>query len=581
MENTELKQEVPAATPAPEKAKQVQPPKPKKKRKWLKRLIIVAVAALVVALVLRSCSQAGTSLISSTYLPSTAAKQELVVSVSGTGAIQPIHSYKVTTLIKGEVLEAPFEEGQTVHKDDLLFRIDSKDVESNISQLERSVQSAERSVQSAELSLQSAQLAYNDLLKTQSDNQKDRDIKANATGVVTKVYVDPGDKVSAGTPIADILDRDNLKLEVPFHSADAAAFTVGQAATVTVDGTLNTIYGSIDSIAATDEVGPGGTLVRKVTVKVVNPGALDTTSSGTATVGSASSAQSANFQYAESKQLVAKVSSEIETLNLTESGRVTEDQIVGQFKDTDLDTQIENARIAVQSSKLQVENARLQVENTKSQLQNARDTLEDYSITSTIDGTVIEKNYDVGDTLDTTSTAATGITYPAVIYDLSALTFDIGIDELDINKIHVGQDVEITSDALDGKTFTGKVDKVNINGATAGGVTTYPVTVLIDGSPAELKPGMNVSAKIVVEDAGTVLCIPVDAVQRGNTVLVAGPGALGEDGKLADPTKLEEREVTLGRNDSEYIEVLSGLEEGDVVYVQRQGSNAMAMMMGG
>ncbi len=581
MENTELKQEVPAAAPAPEKAKQVQPPKPRKKRKWLKRLIIVAVAALVVVLVLRSCSQTGASLISNSYLPSTAAKQELVVSVSGTGAIQPIHSYKVTTLIKGEVLEAPFEEGQTVHKDDLLFRIDSKDVESNISQLERSVLSAERSVQTAELSLESAQLAYNDLLKTKSDNQKDRDIKANATGVVTKVYVDPGDKVTAGTPIADILDRDNLKLEVPFHSADAASFTVGQAATVTVDGTLNTIYGSIDSIAATDEVGPGGTLVRKVTVKVVNPGALDTNSSGTASVGSASSAQSANFQYAESKQLVAKVSGEIETLNLTESGRVTKDQIVGQFKDTDMDSQIENARISVQNARLQVENAKLQVENTKSQLQNARDTLEDYSITSTIDGTVIEKNYDVGDTLDTTSSAATGVTYPAVIYDLSALTFDIGIDELDINKIHVGQAVEITSDALDGQTFTGKVDKVNINGATSGGVTTYPVTVLIDGSPAELKPGMNVSAKIIVEDAGTVLCIPVDAVQRGNTVMVAGPGALGEDGSLTDPTKLEAREVTLGRNDSEYIEVLSGLEEGDVVYVQRQGSNMMAMMMGG
>lgn len=572
MENTELKQETPAGTAAapakePKKEKAGKIPKPRKKRKWVKRVIIVAVLAALVLFLFKSCSGVQQAVTAGLYLPSTASRQELIVSVSGTGTIEPIHSYKVTTLIKGEVLEAPFEEGQTVHKDELLFRLDSKDVENSISQLERSVQSSE-------LTVQSAQLALNDLLKTRSDNQADRNIKANATGVVTKLYVDPGDKVAAGTPIADLLDRDNLKLTVPFHSADAASFYVGQSAAITVDGTLDTIYGTIDTVAATDEVGPGGTLVRKITIKLVNPGALDTTASGSAVIGSASSAQSANFEYAESKQLVAKISGEIESLSVKESDRVSENQVVGLFKDVDMDTQIENARISLK-------NAQIQLENTKSQLQNARDTLEDYSITSTIDGTVIEKNYDVGDNIDAT-TSTTNITYPAVIYDLSALTFDINVDELDISKIKVGQEVNITADALGGKTFTGKVDKVNINGATQGGVTTYPVTVLVDGAPTDLYPGMNVSAKITVEDAGVVLCIPVDAVQRGNTVLVGAPGALDETGtKVIDPSKLEEREVTLGRSDSEYIEVLSGLEEGDVVYTLNNASNAMAMMMGG
>ena len=216
------------------------------------------------------------------------------------------------------------------------------------------------------------------------------------------------------------------------------------------------------------------------------------------------------------------------------------------------------------------------MKNAELTLQNARDRLEDYSITSTIAGTVIEKNSDVGATLDTSTSSPTGIAYPAVIYDLSALTFDIRIHELDINKIQVGQAVEITSDALDRPRFTGRVDKVNINGTTSNGVTTYPVTVLIDGSPDELKPGMNISAKIVVEDAGEVLCIPVEAVNRGqngaSTVLVAGPGALDEAGNLADSSKLEEREVTLGRNDEAYIEVLSGLEEGETVFIQNASS---------
>ena len=134
---------------------------------------------------------------------------------------------------------------------------------------------------------------------------KDRQVKANANGVITKVYVDPGDTIAAGTPIADILDRDNMKLEVPFHSVNAASFYVGQSATVTVSGTAETLYGTISQISATDSVGPGGTLVRNVTVTVQNPGALSDASTGSAAVGDASSSASGSFQYGERKQLIA------------------------------------------------------------------------------------------------------------------------------------------------------------------------------------------------------------------------------------------------------------------------------------
>lgn len=377
--------------------------------------------------------------------------------------------------------------------------------------------------------------------------------------------------VSAGAPIADILDRDNMKLKVPFHASDAAGFYVGQSAVVTVDGTMETLPGTIDTIAATDSVGPGGTLVREVTIVVANPGALSDTSRGAASVGAASSASSGAFAYGESKQVVAKTSGELTSLTVKEGDRVAEDQVIGGFDETDMETQIENAA--------------LQVQNAELTLKNAQDRLEDYSITSTIDGTVIEKNYDVGDTLDTSTASATGIAYPAVIYDMSALTFDISVNELDINKIQVGQQVEITADAVEGETFTGVVDKVNINGTTTNGSTNYPVTVRVDGTPDELKPGMNVSAKIIVEDAGSVLCVPVEAVSRGSDgtslVKVAGQGALDEKGNLIDPAKLEDREVTLGRSDDTYIEILSGLEEGETVYVyQSAGTSFMATMMG-
>lgn len=124
---------------------------------------------------------------------------------------------------------------------------------------------------------------------------------------------------------------------------------------------------------------------------------------------------------------------------------------------------------------------------------------------------MIEKNYKAGDTVD-----ATAADYLAVIYDLSYLKFEMQVDEVNIGKIEVGQQVTITADALEGQTFTGRVSKVNINGTTSGGVTSYPVTVIID-EPGDLMPGMNISADILVEQVENALVVPVGAVARGNT----------------------------------------------------------------
>ena len=551
MEATQTKPAAPAA-PAAEPEKQTPKFKaPKKKRKWVRRLVIILVIVALLVFLLSRCMGAGQQILSSAYLPYTAEMRDMTVSVSGTGTIEPVQSYKVTTLVSGEILEAPFEEGQTVQKGDVLFRIDARDLESNIQQLQ--------------LNVRSAQLALDDLLETQSDNRKDRNVKAEDSGVITKLYVDQGDSVTVGTPIADVLDRDHMKLKVPFHSADARNFYIGQAAAVTVSGTAETVTGTVDEIAATDEVGPGGTLVRQVTILVNNPGVLSETSQGSASVGGVACASGAAFTYASSAQITAKASGDLDTLSVKEGDRVSEGQIIGVIAEADLDTQIENARIAL--------------ENAQLSLQNAQDKLEDYTITSTITGEVIEKNLDVGDNINGMSSSGSAVTYPAVIYDRSELTFDMAIDEKDISKIQVGQKVEITADALDSQSFTGVVDKVNINGTTVNGNTSYPVTVKVDGAPEELYPGMNVSAKIIVEEAGSVLTLPVEAVERGDTVLVALPGCLDENGVISDLSATEERQVTLGRNDDNYIEIVDGLEEGDIVLaLSPQGSSIMSAM---
>lgn len=575
---------------------------PKKKKKWVKRLIVIVVIVALLVGLLAMCSKKGTSAISGAYLPAQAQTRDITVAVTGPGTIKPNDTFRATTLVRGEILSAPFEEGDTLSKDDVLFTIDASNVEDAIRQAELGVEQAkdtvERSragVDSSRLSVDSAQLQYDSLLRTRNDNAEDRQVKANAAGVVNKLYVDPGDTVSAGTPIADILDRDSMKLTVPFHSVDAKSFTIGQSATVQVAGTAETLYGSISEIAATDSVGLGGTMTRNVTVTVSNPGALSPASLGTAQVGSITCAASGSFAYSESKQLIALYSGKLETLNIQEGDRVYKDQVVGEFEEKDFQDQIDAAEIALKNAQIGLTNAQislrdaeLALENSENALQSAKDNLDDYTITCPIDGTVIEKNYKQGDNIDPSTASATGgSAFMAVIYDMSRLTFDINVSERDVVQLSVGQKVSFTADALDSAAFTGVVEKININGTTVNGNTSYPVTVAVDGNGLDLAqqgllPGMSVSANIIVEEVGSVLAIPVDAVNRenGGTVLVALPGALDENGNLTDLTKTEQRQVELGRNDSEYIEVLSGLEEGDTVLIKNSASNLLDAMMG-
>lgn len=546
-EQLQTASEVPVIADAPEQDSTPTWKAPKKKRRWPK--VVIAVLLVLAALfffVIRPMLGAGKELLAGAYLTSTAQMQEMTVSVSSTGTIQPIDSYNVSGMVTGEVLEAPFEVGDQVEKGDVLYRIDPG--------------SAETALQQAQLSVQQAQLNYDSIVDGLNP-------KASGAGVVQKLHVKKGDLVSAGSPIADISDTSTMTLTVPFQSADAQRIAVGSSAQVTLAGTLETLTGTVESVANADLVGNGGALVRQVKIRVQNPGALTTSTTATAKVGSIACAGSGTFEANLTQTVVATGSGEVVSLNVSAGSRVSAGQVLATLGGSSAQTSLENASISLQNAQLS--------------LQNAQDALDNYTITAPISGTVIEKNFKAGDTIDNNSLTAAGGTL-AVLYDMSTLTFEMKIDEKDINKVQVGQEVTITADAVEGVTFSGVVDTVNINGTTVSGQTNYPVTVVIN-DPQDLKPGMNVSADIIVERAGTVLCVPVDAVNRGSdkpTVQVAQEGALDENGNVVDPSKLETREVTLGRNDNDNIEITSGLSEGEIVVWVNEVSNPFAAMMG-
>ena len=191
-------------------------------------------------------------------------------------------------------------------------------------------------------------------------------------------------------------------------------------------------------------------------------------------------------------------------------------------------------------------------------MRNAEETLANYTITAPINGTVIQKDYQAGETVESGKDMC-------IIYDMSYLEMTINIDELDINQITVGQDVTVTADSVDG-SFQGVVTRVSMVGATTGGTTTYPVTVQVD-EYGDLRPGMNVNADIVVEQASDVVAVPNAAVERGDIVLVttASPSAANADPELVAPDGYVYVHVVTGVSDDNYTEITEGLQEGDII----------------
>lgn len=508
---------------------------PKKRRKWIKRvLVIAAVLALLFWIVVRPML-GGTAAVSGAYQTAQVQRQDLTVSVSGSGTVTPIESYQVSALVTGEILESPFEDGDQVEKDQLLYRIDPG--------------SAQTALQQAQLSVQQAQMNYDTLASSLQ-------VKAIGGGVVQTLHVQEGDLVSAGTAIADITDTSTMTLTVPFQAGDAAHISAGQTAQVTLSGTLETLSGTVESVASADQVGNGGALVRQVKIRLTNPGALTDATTATARVGSYACAAGGTLSPRLRQTITAAASGEITSLNVSVGSRVSAGTVL--------------AAIGGESAENSLADAALAVQNAQLSLQSAQEALDSYTITSPISGTVIEKNLKAGDQLNGGDSGAM-----AVIYDLSQLELQMDVSELDIGQIQPGQTVEITAEALPGQTFTGVVEKVSVNGTTTDGFTTYPVTILLS-EYGDLNPGMNVSAHIIVERAENAMCVPAEAVNSDGTVLVAGEGAFAEDGvTIADPSKIESRPVTLGRGNQDFVEITSGLEEGETVLLPIQSIGGM------
>ena len=489
--------------------------------KWLVPVVCVVIAGGVFLLKPKSAS---TTAVDPSYLEASPEVRDVSNTLSGTGTLNPANTYTVKSLVEGKVLTGEFEEGDVLDEGTVLYTLDSSDASTNF--------------EKAEIAMQQAQRSYDKVVDRQY-------VRAEVDGTVSTLKVAKGDEVTSGQEVAIIRDSSKMLLTLEFPAADAANFSVGQTAQVTLDGTFEQLDGTVTSVTGTDALSTGNLLTRTVTIAVQNAGGLTTAQAATASINGVSSIGSATFGYQAERTLTAQAAGTVTSIHVQEGQTVAENDILIELSGDDLTESIQSASETLRSAEIS--------------LQNLQDTMANYIITSPISGTIIEKDAQQGEALTSGSTLC-------VIYDLNYLEMVINVDELQISSLSVGQKVQITADAVQDKNYVGTVTRVSMKGASNGGTTTYPVTIRIDETDG-LRPGMNANAEIVVAEAANALTVPNAAIVRGGYVLVTqdSPSASKADTTMEAPEGFVYVAVKTGVSDDDYTQIVSGIQEGDTI----------------
>jgi len=222
---------------------------------------------------------------------------------------------------------------------------------------------------------------------------------------------------------------------------------------------------------------------------------------------------------------------------------------------------VEQTKQSVKATKQSVEQVKLSLEQAKKSVEHAQKQLDEATITAPFDGLIASVDAKEGDIIPSPTMGPKTIIY---LIDPTSMELSAEVDEIDIAEVKPGQRAIIEVDALPTLQLEDKVISISQLPSTQAGVVVYKVRIGLDVSPESgLKVGMSADADIIINERSNVLLVPSRAIRQdsqGNPVV-----------KVMVNEQVEERTVVSGISDGYQTEILDGLNEGDVVVVERRG----------
>ncbi len=213
---------------------------------------------------------------------------------------------------------------------------------------------------------------------------------------------------------------------------------------------------------------------------------------------------------------------------------------------------------------LDIKSAQLSLDQRKNALMEAQKKVADSAIRSPIDGVIAVFDIKKGDSVSSGASVATVVTKSRIA--------EITLTEVDAVRVQTGQKAALTFDALPDLTLTGVVGDIDTIGTVSQGVVSYTVKILFDAQEDRVKPGMSVSANIVLDVRQNVLLVANGALKtQGERHVVQIPDEKIAEEERADPLgvvltmPVRHQQVQIGASNDDMTEIVSGLQEGDTI----------------
>ena len=441
-------------------------------------------------------------------------------SITGSGTIKSSSTKTITSEVSADVLNINVKVGDKVSKGDVLIELDKSDYETKIRDLNKNINNISSNVNSYK------------------EDVENLYIYADKSGYVSNLNLELGDTVNKNSTLFQVTNDEYYYIECQVNYTNNLKIQVGNLAKIRLVDSLTYLDGEVSYVSDLKERADSGVALQTVEIRIKNPGytldGLEVSIVVNTDNGSIKAVQNTVIKSEDSKSFKAQSSGTIKSLNIRNGDYINTGDLIMVLENKDLEKNLSDTRS--------------NLNDAYEDLKNEKSNLDFYTIVAPIDGIVTSLNIAEGDYVRSETSLLTIVNN----YDIE---FDIEVDELDINDIELGQDVKITIDAIEEtekKPLIGKVSNISIEGNSMNNVTSYPVTITLEGND-QIKMGMNCSAEIIVESRNNVLTLPVEAITtRKNRYYVT----------LKDGS---EKEVEVGLYDEDNIEIISGLTIGEQV----------------
>lgn len=564
--------ETPAGQPTPQKGSSV-------KKKQNKRKIRNAIITLVV---LAALGVGGYFLYGflnkteevDTQLQTAVADYGMIQSsVQGSGSARAKESAAITLSQSGIVQQLYVNAGDVVTAGQPLYTIFS--------------QAAQDEVTSRQADLQKAQEDLADLQREMSDLYKQQNnltVRAPFAGKIIDVSkFTEGLEVSKGAKVCTLVNDKQLKLSLYFSYAYENAISVGQEVSVSIPAVMRSFTGEVEKINRVHYISPEGSDNFEVVVVFDNPGTLTEGMEATASLIAADGSPiypyaNGETEYYEVRDVVTEATGPMVSENLLRYADVKEGDALLVLSSDTIDEEIRGYRD-------RIETAGKAVTNAQEALEKSQEALKDFDAVAPIDGTVTSCTLVEGGEVKSGDTVIT-------ISNTTTMMVTISVDDRNIAYVKPGMTVDLQSNWGDGGVFMGVVTKIDmsLSGDSMGsGMTNYPVTLEVDNFDNSLLEGMWLSYSFVTSQSDNCIVVPMQSVKYvslddGETASVVFIQAESKPENAVDldipelmpgetPTYPTEKDgyyavpVEIGLSDNYNVEIKSGLEGGETIFV--------------